>query len=270
MEGLMKGLGKSGKAAKSNPKRKNGTTTEVASTSNSDHLVKLKPVTNGNVSVTTLIETMNRELDNSANPPAKKLKLNKKSLKEEVSESESEIEDDFDPSLYYELERKLCFKDIKNCMDDLKDFDRIFYLLKMYKLHELNKIIVENESRLKSNPNATPILPGTNTKLKRVDILFIMVSELAKKKIAHLNDYLLVNLMFNDRYQCPLYLKSKEATNDMRHRMSNFLSRCNKRKYGPDRVCSWLNDLIHDFQLIRAGLIKKSVNEIVEINDDEE
>lgn len=263
----MQGLGQDqSNTGKTNPKRKYGTTltgettTKVATTpatnsSSGSNSVSLAANAIPKVPMVNLIETMNRELDSSnAYPVTKRLKR---------FPLDDEEEEDFDPELYSNLEERLVFKDIQNAYDDLKDFDRIFYLLKLYKIQELTRITQENDQRLKNNPFATPILSETDPKLKKVEILFKIVCELTKKKIDHLNNYLYCNIMFANHYQCPYYLKTEEATEDMRHRISNFLSRCNKKKYGHDRISSWLNDLIHDFIYIRAGLIKKSDDNIV-------
>ena len=88
--------------------------------------------------------------------------------------------------------------------------------------------------------------------------------EILKKRLIftleHLNDTLLFNGTFNDRFGTPLILHSKYHQNKFRHRIINFLSRCRTKKYSVDRVVSFVTLLMSSFNVLKARLLDNGMN----------
>ena len=136
MKGLRQSQGNA-TTSSSNPfaiKLKPKTTSVAAIAASTSNALARSKASSSTVTIDQILDSMNRELN------ATKPKKLKRSMPENYSDLDEDDLSEWDEELYITLEQKLCFKDIKNTVEDLKDYDRVFYLIKLLQLRRLNEI----------------------------------------------------------------------------------------------------------------------------------
>lgn len=153
-----------------------------------------------------------------------------------------------------ELEKNMATTDVENYMADLKEHCETFEIIQM--AIRKRKRVIKSRNR-NSNENLNYlfendfILKRFYSQLEMLKILFIY-------KIEHLNDALLFNLIFHEKYNCSLILNNKPTQDRFRHRITNFLSRVRARNYNVERIYHWVELMRGSFRVLMLGLVTEN------------
>lgn len=161
-----------------------------------------------------------------------------------------------------ELEKNMCTTDIENYIADLKEHCETYDIIQMAIRKRKRVIKVRNRN---SNENLNNLFKNDSI-LKRFQNQLEMLKVLFIYKIEHLNDALLFNLIFYEKYNTSLILNNVTAQHRFRHRITNFLSRVRSRQYDVERIYHWVVLMRGSFRVLMLGLVNENNNSCIQIN----
>ena len=184
-------------------------------------------------------------------------------LTQEISEEE-EISNSQDIITIHEESHESLFNFIYNKI--MTNINNLMSLNEEYNLNQ-NQIIERRERIRALNPTTLTtfedewhdgilsVLREANDGLRLLIIL----------EIEHLNDNLLYNQLLAERVGIEYFVRRREVNVRLRHRITNFLSRCRNRRYRIDRITRWTHVFAMQLRVFRRG--RNVVRRTIELDD---